>query len=398
MHIDLWMIRMFDLSQEQKQIVAVAQEFADAQLWPNAAKWDIEAKFPLDTLTEAAKLGFASLFARDDIGGIGLSRTDGALIFESLATGCVSSSAFLSIHNMVLSLIDKYASTELRSYWGQRLSQFAAIGSYCLTEPQSGSDAASLQSRAIDHGDHYLVNGAKAFISGAGVSDVYVTMLRTSDDGYKGISCFLIPKDLEGVCFGQKEIKMGWRNQPTAMVYFENCKVPKSHLMGELGMGFRYALQALNGGRINISACSLGGAKRALIQTETYMRERFQFKQTLKDMPALRQTFAQMLTQYEASKTFLLKASSSLDSGANSAPRYCAMAKQLVTEACTNIVNQAMQLHGGYGYLHDYQVERIYRDIRVHEILEGTNQIMNEIIAKAVLDDEQDWKNEWSRT
>lgn len=397
MHVDLWKIGMFDLSEEQKQIVAMAQDFADAKLWPNASKWDMEATFPLDSLIDAAKLGFASLFAREDIGGIALSRSDGALIFESLATGCVSTSAFLSIHNMVLSLIDKYATVELRRYWGPRLSQFSAIASYCLTEPQSGSDAASLQSRAIDCGDHYLVNGAKAFISGAGVSDVYVTMLRTSDQGYKGISCFLIPKDLEGVRFGQKEIKMGWRNQPTAMVYFENCKVPKAHLMGEVGMGFRYALQALNGGRINIAACSLGGAKRALMQTEAYMRDRSQFKQFLKDMPALRQTFAKMLTQYEASKTFLLKAASTLDSQAHVAPRYCAMAKQLVTEACSEIVNQAIQLHGGYGYLHDYQIERIYRDIRVHEILEGTNQIMNEIIAKAIFDDEQDWKNDWSR-
>ncbi|NDH09247.1 MAG: acyl-CoA dehydrogenase [Gammaproteobacteria bacterium] len=389
---------MFDLTDVQKQIVVMAQEFADAQLWPHASTWDLASSFPQEALIDAAKLGFAGLFAREDIGGINLSRLDVALIFESLATGCVSTSAFLSIHNMVLGLVDKYATAEIRANWGPRLSQFSAIGSYCLTEPQSGSDAASLQSKAIDCGDHYLINGAKAFISGAGVSDVYVTMLRTADEGYRGISCFLIPKDIEGVRFGQKEMKMGWRNQPTAMVYFENCKLPKSHLMGELGMGFRYALQALNGGRINISACSLGGAKRALIQTEAYMRERSQFKQHLKDMPALRQTFAKMLTQYEASKTFLLKAASSLDAGANSAPRYCAMAKQLVTEACTDIVNQSIQLHGGYGYLHDYQVERIYRDIRVHEILEGSNQIMNEIIAKAVLDDEQDWKNEWSKS
>ena len=240
-------------------------------------------------------------------------------------------------------------------------------------------------------GDYYFVNGSKAFISGATESDIYVTMVRTGDDSYKGISCLLIPSSLDGVRFGKKEQKMGWRNQPTAMVYFEDCKVPKTHLLGELGMGFRYALQALNGGRINIAACSLGGAKRAMQLTQTYMQERQQFGKHLSEMQALRFEFATMLIQYEASKNMLFQAAALFDVGDKSAPRACAMAKKFVTEACTKIVNQALQLHGGYGYLKDYQIERIYRDLRVHEILEGTNQIMCEIIAKSVFEDELAW-------
>jgi hypothetical protein len=253
------------------------------------------------------------------------------------------------------------------------------------------SDAASLKTTAKDMGDYYLVNGSKAFISGATESDVYVTMVRTGDDSYKGISCLLIPSSLDGVRFGKKEQKMGWRNQPTAMVYFEDCKVPKTHLLGELGMGFRYALQALNGGRINIAACSLGGAKRAMQLTQTYMQERQQFGKHLSEMQALRFEFATMLIQYEASKNMLFQAAALFDAGDKTAPRACAMAKKFVTEACSKIVNQALQLHGGYGYLKDYQIERIYRDLRVHEILEGTNQIMCEIIAKSVFEDELAW-------
>ncbi len=382
---------MFKLTEEQSAIVGMVSAFSEEHIWPFAPEWDMKAHFPRETFEQAAALGLAGLFVKEDIGGIGLSRLDGALIFEQLATGCASTSAFLSIHNMVVALIDKYAKPELRKEWGPRLTSFQAIGSYCLTEPSSGSDAASLKSRAIDKGDHYLVNGSKAFISGAGVSDVYVCMVRTGDEGYKGISCLLIPKDLPGVRFGQKEIKMGWRNQPTAMVYFEDCKVPKSHLMGELGMGFRYALGALNGGRINIAACSLGGAKRAMMLVERYMKERSQFGRELAQFQALRFNFAKMLMDYEASKGMLMRAASLFDAGDAQAPRFCAMAKHFVTEHCTQIVNKALQLHGGYGYLHDYHVERIYRDLRVHEILEGSNEIMCEIIAKSVFDDELAW-------
>lgn len=382
---------MFKLTEEQIAIISMVSAFSEENIWPYAPEWDSKAYFPRETLEQAASLGLAGLFVREDIGGIGLSRLDGALIFEQLAMGCASTSAFLSIHNMVAALIDKYAKPELRAEWGPRLTSFQAIGSYCLTEPSSGSDAASLKTCAIDQGDHYLVNGCKAFISGAGVSDVYICMVRTGEAGYKGISCLLIPKDLPGVRFGQKEMKMGWRNQPTAMVYFEDCKVPKSHLMGELGMGFRYALGALNGGRINIAACSLGGAKRAMLLIERYMKERYQFEQPLAKFQALRFNFSKMLMNYEASKMMLLKAASLFDEGDIQAARYCAMAKHFVTENCTQIVNKALQMHGGYGYLHDYHVERIYRDLRVHEILEGSNEIMCEIIAKSIFDDELAW-------
>lgn len=382
---------MFKLTTEQEQMALMVESFAEEKIWPNAMRWDEQEVFPREVFQEAASLGLAGLFAKEDIGGSQLSRLDGALIFQALASGCPSTSAFLSIHNMVVGLIDKYAEADLRAFWGPKLTSMQAIGSYCLTEPNSGSDAASLKTTAKDMGDYYFVNGSKAFISGATESDIYVTMVRTGDDSYKGISCLLIPSSLDGVRFGKKEQKMGWRNQPTAMVYFEDCKVPKTHLLGELGMGFRYALQALNGGRINIAACSLGGAKRAMQLTQTYMQERQQFGKHLSEMQALRFEFATMLIQYEASKNMLFQAAALFDVGDKSAPRACAMAKKFVTEACTKIVNQALQLHGGYGYLKDYQIERIYRDLRVHEILEGTNQIMCEIIAKSVFEDELAW-------
>lgn len=382
---------MFQLSSEQQQMLAMVADFANQQIWPHALEWDETAFFPRTVFQEAAALGLAALFAQADIGGSALSRTDGVLIFAELATACPSTSAFLSIHNMVLGLIDKYAPAALRAFWGPKLARMEAIGSYCLTEPNSGSDAASLKTTAKDMGDYYLVNGSKAFISGAGESDVYVTMVRTGEQNYKGISCLLIPKETEGLHFGKKEQKMGWRNQPTAMVYFENCAVPKANRLGEEGMGFRYALNALNGGRLNIAACSLGGAKRALRLAQNYMHERQQFGKKLADMQALRFDFSNMLIQYKSAQQFLLHASALLDAAHPEAARTCAMAKKFVTEASSLIVNQALQLHGGYGYLKEYQVEKLYRDLRVHEILEGTNQIMCEIIAKSVFDDELAW-------
>lgn len=382
---------MYELTQQQMQILDMVKSFAQEQIWPNALLWDEREHFPIDVFRKAAELGLAGLFASEDIGGISLSRLDGALIFSELASACPSTSAFLSIHNMVVSLIDKYAQPEVRTEWGPKLTSMQAIASYCLTEPHSGSDAAALKTSAKDMGDHYLVNGSKAFISGAGVSDVYVTMLRTGGEDYKGISCLMIPKDLPGVRFGQKEQKMGWRNQPTAMVYFENCKVPKSYLLGELGMGFRYALQALNGGRINIAAGSLGGARKAMKLTQTYMQDRQQFGKSLSKMQALRFQFSNMLINYEACRGMLLQAASLFDAKSIEAPRFCAMAKKFVTEKSTQIVDTCLQLHGGYGYLRDYHVEKLYRDLRVHEILEGTNQIMCEIIAKSVFEDELVW-------
>jgi butyryl-CoA dehydrogenase len=382
---------MFKMSLEQQQMLSMVAGFAAEKIWPNALSWDEKAYFPKEILKEAAQLGLAGLFAQADIGGSGLSRTDGVLIFSELAYACPSTSAFLSIHNMVLGLVDAYAKPKIREYWGPKLVQMEAIGSYCLTEPNSGSDAASLKTTAKDMGDYYLVNGSKAFISGAGESDIYVTMVRTGDQSYQGISSLLIPKDTPGLRFGKKEEKMGWRNQPTAMVYFENCEVPKDHLLGELGMGFRYALKALNGGRLNIAACSLGGAKRALQLSKNYMNEREQFGKKLSSMQALRFDFANMLIKYEASRQILMQAAAQLDEGDIKAPRACAMAKKFVTEESSKIVNQALQLYGGYGYLKDYHVEKIYRDLRVHEILEGTNQIMCEIIAKSIFEDEVDW-------
>jgi alkylation response protein AidB-like acyl-CoA dehydrogenase len=382
---------MLHLTEAQQHILQMVSSFSQQQIWPNAAKWDAEEYFPKEVFLQAAELGLAGLFVREDIGGSQLSRLEGALIFAELAAGCPSTSAFLSIHNMVATLVDKYATSEIRQYWGPQLTSMQAIGSYCLTEPNSGSDAAALKTTAVDCGDYFLVNGSKAFISGAGISDVYVTMVRTGGHDYKGISTLLIPQNLPGVRFGIKEHKMGWRNQPTAMVYFEDCKVPKSHLMGELGMGFRYALQALNGGRINIAACSLGGAQQAMKLTKQYMQERMQFGKSLANMQALRFEFANMLIDYEAAKLMLLRAASLIDDKDNTAPRFCAMAKKFVTEKTSDIVDRCLQLHGGYGYLRDYQIERIYRDLRVHQILEGTNEIMCEIIAKSVFDDELAW-------
>jgi len=382
---------MFKPNPEQLQILSMVSDFAEEKIWPYALEWDKTSYFPREVFQNAADLGLAGLFAQSDIGGLGLSRLDGVLIFAELAGACPSTSAFLSIHNMVLSLIDKYAKPAIRELWGPKLASMEAIASYCLTEPHAGSDAAALKTTAKDMGDYYLVNGAKAFISGAGESEIYVVMVRTGDASYRGISCLLIPKDTPGLHFGQKEDKMGWRNQPTAMVYFENCELPKSHLLGEEGMGFRYALQALNGGRLNIAACSLGGAKRALRLTQNYMQEREQFSLKLSQMQALRFQFAEMLTQFNACKYLLMQAASLLDEADILAPRACAMAKKFVTEEASKIVNQAIQLHGGYGYLKDYHVEKLYRDLRVHEILEGSNQIMNEIIAKTIFDDELQW-------
>ena len=328
----------------------------------------------------------AGLVAREDIGGSQLSRFDAALIFEQLAAGCVSTSAYLSIHNMVTSLVDKYAHEPLRSAFGRRLTSMEMIASYCLTEPDSGSDAASLKTRAERQGDYYVLNGSKAFISGASVSDVYLCMVRTGNNSHRGISCLLVPKNTPGLTFGKLEKKMGWRNQPTAMVFFENCRVPVGHLVGAEGEGFRIALNALNGGRINIAACSLGGAMTCLRLTQAYLHERKQFGKPLTEMQALRFYFADMLTQFDAARLLVYRAANALDNDSPKAPMYCAMAKRFATDVAFQIADKAMQLHGGYGYLREYQIERIFRDLRVHQILEGTNEIMREIIAKTTLD------------
>lgn len=378
----------FEFTEEHIAFRTMAADFALHKLAPMADSWDEHHHFPVEVIKEAAQLGMGGMITREDIGGSQLSRLDAALIFEQLATGCITTSAYLSIHNMVTSLVDKYADDSLRLKWGPRLTSMELISSYCLTEPESGSDAASLKTHAVREGDHYVLNGAKAFISGGSVADVYLCMVRTGDESHHGISCLLIEKDTPGLTFGKLEKKMGWRNQPTCMIYFENCRVPVAHRVGDEGMGFKIALNALNGGRVNIASCSLGGALACLRLAQSYMHERKQFGKTLSQMQALRFYFADMLTDYEAARLMVYRAATAMDNQDVNAPMYCAMAKRLATDVAFNISDKAMQLHGGYGYLRDYQIERIFRDLRVHQILEGTNEIMREIIAKASLDDE----------
>lgn len=376
----------FELDEELRAFRDMAGEFARSQLEPYADKWDKQSLFPIETLKKAAELGMAGMFARADIGGSALHRLAGAIIFEQLATGCVTTSAYLSIHNMVTGVIDRYAHPDLRVKWGPLLTSMQVLSSYCLTEPNSGSDAGSLQTTAVLDGDHYILNGSKSFISGGSVSDLYLCMVRTSEDKHKGISCVLVEKDTPGLSFGNLEHKMGWRSQPTSMVYFSNCRVPVSARVGDEGMGFKIALSALNGGRINIAACSLGGALACLRLTQTYMQERQQFKQSLSSFQALRFAFADMLSDFHAARMMVYRAAQDLDTQHPQAAMHCAMAKRMATDIAFRISDKAMQLHGGYGYLCDYQIERIFRDLRVHQILEGTNEIMREIIAKTVLD------------
>ncbi len=376
----------FEFSAEHQAIREMAADFAHDKLAPMAGSWDEHSDFPIDVLREAAALGMAGMMAREDIGGAQLTRLDSALLFEQLATGCVSTSAYLSIHNMVTTLVDHYANPELRAKWGPKLTSMEVLASYCLTEPEAGSDAASLKTKAVKEGDYYVINGSKAFISGGSVSDVYLCMVRTSDEPHHGISALLIEKNTPGVSFGQLEKKMGWRSQPTSMVFFEDCHVPIANLVGAEGMGFKIALNALNGGRVNIASCSLGGALACLRLTQQYMSERKQFDKQLKNIQALRFYFADMLTDYEAARLLVYRAASALDKNDPKAPMHCAMAKRLATDVAFRISDKAMQIHGGYGYLRDYQIERIFRDLRVHQILEGTNEIMREIVAKATLD------------
>ena len=378
----------FEFTAEHLAIREMAADFARDKLAPMADSWDDDSHFPIDVLREAAALGMAGIMAREDIGGAQLTRLDSALLFEQLATGCVSTSAYLSIHNMVTSLVDRYATPELRAKWGPKLTSMKVLSSYCLTEPEAGSDAASLRTKAVKDGDSYVLNGSKAFISGGSVSDIYLCMVRTGDESHHGISSILVEKDTPGLSFGKLEKKMGWRNQPTCMLYFENCRVPIANRVGEEGMGFKIALNALNGGRVNIASCSLGGALACLRLTQHYMRERKQFKKPLKSIQALRFYFADMLTEYETARLMVYRAANAMDTNDPRAPMYCAMAKRLATDVAFQISDKAMQLHGGYGYLRDYQIERIFRDLRVHQILEGTNEIMREIVAKASLDEE----------
>jgi hypothetical protein len=372
----------FNLSDNQRAIEDAARAFAAAELAPHSAKWDEDKHFPVDVLRQAAGLGFAGIYVKEDVGGSALTRLDATLIFEALAGGDVSTAAFLSIHNMASWMIDRFGSDALRQKSLPRLTTMELIASYCLTEPGAGSDAASLATTAKVDGADYVLNGAKAFISGAGVSDIYVVMARSGGEGAGGVSTFVVEKGTPGLSFGAQERKMGWASQPTAMVHFDNVRVPAENRVGDEGQGFRIAMMGLDGGRLNIAACSLGGAQFALDTAKDYLASRKQFGRALKDFQGLQFKLADMATDLEAARLMVRRAAAALDAGDPAATRLCAMAKRFATDAGFDVANQALQLHGGYGYLKDYPLERIVRDLRVHQILEGTNEIMRVIIAR----------------
>ena len=378
------------LNEEQIAIQDMARDFAAEKLAPFAMQWDEEKHFPVETLKEMAGLGFAGIYLQEEHGGSGLSRFDAALIFEALSGGCTSTAAFMTIHNMASWMIDSFGSDAQRSKYLPGLTSMDLIASYCLTEPDSGSDAGAMRSKAVranteNEGDHYVLNGSKAFISGAGISDVYVAMIRTGDGGPKGVSCFIIEKDTPGLSFGANEKKMGWNSQPTAQVIFEDCRVPVENRIGEEGEGFKFAMMGLDGGRLNIAACSLGTAQRAFDKALDYAKDREQFGQSITEFQAIQFKLADMATDLEAARLMLYDAAKNLDEGRPEKTRKSAMAKRFVTDSCFNVANEALQIHGGYGYLQDYEVERMVRDLRVHQILEGTNEIMRVIIARELL-------------
>jgi alkylation response protein AidB-like acyl-CoA dehydrogenase len=376
----------FALTEDQIAVRDMAREFAAEKIAPFALKWDEEKLFPVDVMREAAALGIGGIYIRDDVGGSALTRFDAALIFEALATGCPTVSAFISIHNMASWMIDAYGSDAQRQKWLPRLCTMELIASYALTEPGAGSDAAALGTRAVRDGDHYVLNGQKQFISGAGKSDVYVVMARTGGNGAGGISTLVVESETPGVSFGANERKMGWNAQPTRAVIFENARVPIANRLGDEGIGFKIAMSGLDGGRLNIAACSLGGAQSALDKSLAYMKERKAFGQRLDEFQALQFRLADMATELEAARTFLWRAAAALDRKDPDATMLCAMAKRFGTDAGFEIANQALQLHGGYGYLSEYGIEKIVRDLRVHQILEGTNEIMRVIIARKLIE------------
>jgi len=372
----------FSLSEEQVAIRDMARDFAASELAPHAVEWDQQKHFPVDTLRAAAALGMGGVYVREDVGGSGLSRLDAALIFEALATGCPSISAYISIHNMSTWMIDVFSNAEQRAKFVPGLCAMDQLASYCLTEPGSGSDAAALRTRAVRDGNHYVLDGQKQFISGAGSGDVYVVMVRTGGEGPKGISTLVVPGDTPGLKLGANEMKMGWNAQPTRAVIFEGARVPAANLLGEEGDGFKIAMAGLDGGRINIAACSIGGAQAALDKAVAYMGERSAFGKHLNEFQALQFRVADMAIELEAARTFLWRAASALDAKTPDATKLCAMAKRFGTDIGFEVANQALQLHGGYGYLSEYGIEKIVRDLRVHQILEGTNEIMRLIVAR----------------
>ena len=375
----------FDLSDEQRAFQDTARQFAQDEWLPHAPGWDEREEFPEEALRQAAALGFAGIYVGDQFGGSGLTRLDATIIFEELATACVSTAAYLSIHNMAAWMIDRFGDEAQRAPLLPKLMSMEHFASYCLTEPGSGSDAAALQTRARRDGDDYVLDGAKAFISGGGRSDIYVVMVRTGEAGPRGISCLVVENGTPGLSFGKQEKKLGWHTQPTAAVNFAECRVPVANRLGAEGEGFAIAMMGLDGGRLNIGACSLGGARASMEAARAYMLERRQFGQRLADFQALQFKLADMATELEAARLMLRRAAQSLDKGDPDATLHCAMAKRLATDAGFTVANEALQLHGGYGYLKDFPIERHLRDVRVHQILEGTNEIMRVIIARRLL-------------
>ena len=375
----------FDLNSDQKHYRDLAKSFSDKELKPNAAEWDKEAFFPKETLMKAGELGFLSLYVDTNLGGMGLGRLDASIVFEQLAQGCTSTTAFMTIHNMAIWMVSKFGSEELKTEWFPQLSSGEKLASYCLTEPGSGSDSASLRTTAKKDGDNYILNGSKAFISGSGATDCLVLMARTGDSGAKGISCFLIPADLPGIEYGKNEPKMGWKNQPTRLVSLTDVKVSKKNLVGEEGNGFKIAMQGLDGGRINIATCSIGTAQSALEEAQNYMNQREQFGKKISEFQTMQFKIADMVTELIAARTMTRLAASKVDKNDSEATIYSAMAKRFATDVGFNVCNEALQIFGGYGYIQEYPLERYVRDVRVHQILEGTNEIMKMIIGRRMI-------------
>ncbi len=376
------MTDQFDLTDDQRAIQEMARKFTADALTPHAAEWDEHSIFPRDTIKAAAQLGFGAIYVSEESGGIGLGRLESALIMEAMAYGDVPTSAFISIHNMAAWMIDRFGSQTVKDRYLPSLVSMELMASYCLTEPSSGSDAAALKTRAVRDGDHYVVNGSKQFISGAGVNDLYVTMVRTGEDGPKGITCMVIEKDMPGVSFGAKERKLGWNASPTAAVTFENVRVPAENVVGGEGEGFRIAMMGLDGGRLNIGATSLGGAQRCLDEAVAYTRDRQQFGKAIADFQNTQFVLADMATELEAARALLYLAAAKVSANAPDKTKFAAMAKRFATDTGSSVVDRALQLHGGYGYLKDYPIERFWRDLRVNSILEGTNQVMRMIVGR----------------
>ncbi|MEQ6897873.1 acyl-CoA dehydrogenase family protein [Microbacterium sp. KR10-403] len=372
-------------TEERRAILEAVHEFAETELAPHAQEWDQNKHFPRDVIQRAGDLGLGGVYVRDDVGGTGLGRTEAVAIFEELAKGDPVISAYISIHNMVGWMIDRFGSEEQRHAWLPPLTAMSALGGYCLTEPGAGSDAAALTTSAIRQGDEYVITGVKQFISGGGEADVYVVMARTGEPGARGVTAFIVPDGLPGLSFGANEKKMGWNAQPTRQVIFDEVRVPATAVLGEVGKGFKIAMQALNGGRLNIAACSIGGAQWAMDRAIRYVHERFTFGEPLAERQAVMFALADMATKLRASRALVRDAAAALDAGEPDVALQCAMAKRFATDAGFEVANQALQLHGGYGYLQDYGIEKVVRDLRVHQILEGTNEIMRVIIGREVL-------------